>query len=176
MAQGADLADIKLWQETGLYWPKVDLNDRWKIRLRGYGQGITSNFSFNQLEHDITGTHQPGGTAVISNRRLTSRKLNQGKDPRGLGRWSWITFGEEGGVKATFFSAYRPCVSTSGAGTATYDQHLRHLEPSQEPREQMLIDLKEEIEPFILKGHNIIVGMDSNENIYGTRIKNSWNH
>ena len=170
MAQGADQADIRLWQETGIYWPKVDPFDRWKNRLRGFSQGVASNFSFNQLEHEITGVHQPGGTAIISNCRLTSRKSNQGKDPSGLGRWSWMSFGDEGRIQTTFFSVYRPCVASSGGGTATYDQHLRHLIPSQEPREQILKDLELEVKLFIDKGHNIIIGMDANEDINGSRI------
>ena len=171
MAQGADQADIRLWQETGIYWPKVDPFDRWKNRLRGFSQGVASNFSFNQLDHEITGVHQPGGTAIISNCRLTSRKGNQGKDSSGLERWSWMSFGDEGRIQTTFFSVYRPCVASSGGGTATYDQHLRHMIPSQEPREQILKDLELEVKSFTDKGHNIIIGMDANEDIYGSRIK-----
>ena len=172
MALGHDSADIRLWQETGLFWPKVDYMDNWKQRLKGKGHGIASQLSYNTLEQDITGVHQPGGTAIISNIRMTSKKLGQGMDSSGLGRWAWMTFGDEERQQTTFFSAYRPCHSTSGGGTATYDQHRRHLQPTQEPREQFLLDLATDINIFQDKGHNIIVGMDVNENIYGTRINN----
>ena len=170
MAQGADQADIRLWQETGIYWPKVKPYERWRNRLRGFSQGIASIFSVNQLEHEISRVHQPGGTAVISNYRLTSRKNNQGRDPSGLGRWSWMSFGDEGRTQTTFFSAHRPCIASSGGGTAIYDQHLRHLPPSQEPRKQILKDLEVEVKSFIDKGHNIIIGMDANEDIQGARM------
>ena len=170
MAQGYDNADIRLWQEVGLYWPKVEFMDTWRNRIKSKGHGISSQFAFNALEHDITGIIQPGGTAIISNLRLTSRKINAGKDPHNLGRWVWTTYGVEGKLKTTFISVYRPCIATSGGGTATYDQHRRHLRASQEPREQLLVDLTLEVESFQEKGHNIIIGMDANEDIYGKRI------
>ena len=77
MALGHDSADIRLWQETGLFWPKVDYMDNWKQRLKGKGHGIASQLSYNTLEQDITGVHQPGGIAIISNIRMTSKNWDK---------------------------------------------------------------------------------------------------
>ena len=74
MARGKDGADIRMWQEVGLYWPKVDIANKWHNRLRGKNCGVSSVFGYNSLEGDITDARQFGGTAVISNSRLTSIK------------------------------------------------------------------------------------------------------
>lgn len=174
MAKGKDSADIRLWQEIGLYWPKVDPRDRWGKRISGRSHGTTSIFAFNSREHDISSIRQPGGTAVIANAQLSSRFSEKGTDPRNLGRWAWIRCGDEGKLHTTFFSVYRPCIPSMSAGSTTYDQHLRHLQDN-DPREKLLLDLQEEVQKFQNKGDNIIIGMDANENIKGRRIKTFMN-
>ena len=73
MATGRDGADIRMWQEIGLYWPKLEEKDRWSKRLRDQSHGIKSVFGFNSNEHDITSARQLGGKAIITNTRLSSR-------------------------------------------------------------------------------------------------------
>ena len=170
MAEGRDTADIRLWQEIGLFWPKVLENDSWRKRMSGRAHGTFAHFGFNSCEPNISAIQQPGGTAVIANSKLSARMKNKGVDPRGLGRWTWIRCGEENKLHTTFFSVYRPCVPSTSAGSTTYDQHLRHL-GAKEPREALLEDLTAEIKVFQEKGDNIIVGMDANENIKSRRIK-----
>ena len=171
MARGKDGADIRMWQEIGLYWPKVDYMNKWHNRLRGKNQGTDSIFGYNSLEGEITDTRQYGGTAVITNSRLTSIKVQAGKDARGLGRWSWVRCGKNG-KHTTFISAYRPVVATSGGGSTVYDQHLRHLEDGLNPRKIMLRELADFVIGRQEKGDVIIIGMDTNDKIYGSTIGN----
>ena len=170
MALGKDGADIRMWQEIGLYWPKLENINKWHNRLRGRSHGVSSVFGYNSLEDDITSTRQFGGTAVISNSRLTSIKERTGKDLRGLGRWSWMRCGRNGKY-TTFISAYRPVVATSGGGSTVYDQQLRHLEEGSNPRKIMLRELADFIKEMQHKGDVIVIGMDTNDKIYGATIR-----
>ena len=171
MATGKDTADVRLWQEIGLFWPKIQEDDQWNRRTKNRSHGMTSIFGYNSLEPAISAPYQPGGTAAIANSRLSARLKGKGSDPRGLGRWTWIRCGDDDRIHTTFFSVYRPCTPSASAGTTTYDQHCRHIEPSKEPRELLLVELEDEVRKFQVKGDNIIIGMDANENIQGRRIK-----
>ena len=160
-----------MWQEIGLYWPKVDELDKWGKRIKGHCYKTKAIFSYNNLEHEITSVRQPGGTAIVFNERLSSRCKETGIDHRNLGRWAWTRCGDENKLHTTFISAYRPCVSTSSVGTTTYDQHLRNIPINNEPRKLLLDDLITLIKSFQEKGDNIILGMDANEDITNRNIK-----
>ena len=149
----------------------MDRINKWHNRLRGRSHGVASSFGYNTLEDKITNTRQFGGTAVVTNNRLTSIKDQAGVDSKGLGRWSWIRCGKNNKY-TTFISAYRPVVATSGGGSTVYDQHLRHLEQGLDPRKVMLRDLAHFITEMQQKGDVIILGMDTNDKIYGTTIRN----
>ena len=60
METGRDGADIRMWQETGLYWPKIEENERWSKRLIGQSHRIKSVFSFNRKKHETTGRKYVG--------------------------------------------------------------------------------------------------------------------
>ena len=176
MATGRDGADRRMWQEIGLYWPKIDENEQWSKRLRGQSHGIKSVFVFNSNEHDITSPRQPGGTAIITNTRLSSRFKESGIDSRKLGRWAWIRCGDENRIHTTFISVYRPCLSSSGGCTTTYEQHKRHISPDKEPRKLLLEDLTDLILSLQTKGDNIIVGMDANQDVQSRQIQTFMNN
>ena len=84
MAEGRDTADIRLWQEIGLFWPKVKEEDKWHKRTSSRALSTLANFGFNTREPHLSATKQPGGTAVITNARLSSRVREKGAtDPAG---------------------------------------------------------------------------------------------
>lgn len=58
VALGKDGADIRMWQEVGLYWPKINNIDKWHNRLRGRSHGVASVFGYNFLEEEITDVRQ----------------------------------------------------------------------------------------------------------------------
>ena len=175
MATGKDGADIRMWQEIGLYWPKVEETDKWGKRLRGRGHGIKSVFSFNSNEHEITSARQPGGTAIITNTRLSSRFKESGTDPRKLGRWAWIRCGDDKKVHTTFISVYRPCLSSTGGCTTTYEQHRHHIPTDKEPRKLLLEDLTDLTLSFQAKGDNIVIDMDANQDINSRQLRTFMN-
>ena len=52
-------ADIHLWQETGLCWPKVETRDNWRSRTKELS--VHSNLTCNTAELPISSPYQPGG-------------------------------------------------------------------------------------------------------------------
>ena len=76
-------ADVKLWQEIGLCWQKLEKWDQWHART--HGARIHSHFGYNKTETDISLPLQPGGVAVILGNWLTPRVVTKLVDPTGLG-------------------------------------------------------------------------------------------
>ena len=81
--------DIACWQEICIAWHKMRYKDKLLRRLKCQPwqnpRVITSN---NQ--HKSMSTSQPGGTATMSFETISNTTNGTGKDPSGLGRWSWI--------------------------------------------------------------------------------------
>jgi hypothetical protein len=56
--------------------------------------------------------YQPGGTFTAVSGNLTSRVVNKGTDPFGLGRWSFINHQGKESKLLTIITAYRVCKTT----------------------------------------------------------------
>ena len=53
--------------------------------------------------------YKPGGTAIITDGSWSSRILERGKDPTGLGQWSFIKIVGKNNKKIMIICAYRCC-------------------------------------------------------------------
>jgi hypothetical protein len=113
---------------------------------------------------------QPGGTATVICENWTSRVIDRGKDPLGLGRWSYVTLRGKGTTKETVVTAYN--ATTSSGDTSNFQQQQRvlsrlHREHDQrvaaQPRRQFILDFQGWLESRIDDGHELIVGMDIND-------------
>ena len=156
------LADVYLWQEVGLCWAKLPAADSWKSRTPR--MHLHSNFAYNNTEINNSVPYQPGGVGVLLTNTLSPRVIGKGKDPTGLGRWTWTRLrGKERAV--TMISAYRPCKPSTAGIQTVYEQHARVLPLAQEPRSQFLLDLRKSIEKIQAKGDVVFVGMDLNDPI-----------
>ena len=101
---------------------------------------------------------------MILTNTLSPRVIGKGKDPTGLGRWTWTRLrGKERAV--TMISAYRPCKPSTAGIQTVYEQHARVLLLTQEPRSQFLLDLRKSIEKIQANGDVVFVGMDVNDPI-----------
>ena len=101
---------------------------------------------------------------MILTNTLSPRVIGQGKDPTGLGRWTWTrSRGKERAV--TMISAYRPCKPSTAGIQTVYEQHARVLPLTQEPRSQFLLDLRKSIENIQANEDVVFVGMDVNDPI-----------
>ena len=82
---------------------------------------------------------------MVLSQIMAPRVIGTGNDTSGLGRWAWTRLrGKDRNI--TIISAYRPYKpSIEGAQTACA-QHTRHLSVHQEPRQNVLADLKAHIQ------------------------------
>ena len=72
--------------------------------------------------HERFSAHQQGGTCIIANELVSSYVTEQGADPEGLGRWSWIKLaGHQNTTRVVV--VYMPCQTRKQATHATMAQH-----------------------------------------------------
>jgi len=137
-----------------------------------------TTYSTLYTNHNFENLNQPGGTAQILTSNWTSRVIDKGIDPFGLGRWSFFTMRGARNKLITLITAYRVCsqsIHSAGQTTATAQQFralskaLRENNSSEDPRPrwQFIMDLQAWIENLIASQHDIILSIDANEAIYG---------
>jgi hypothetical protein len=111
--------------------------------------------------------------------RWTSRLHSKGEDPFGLGRWSYITLRGKLESLLTIISAYQ--VSQKSAGAAgpktAYMQQFKTLLASSnaagkstqpEPNRQFLLDLHAWKQHLHASGHQVILNLDNNTDLYSS--------
>jgi hypothetical protein len=89
-----------------------------------------SSISHSQVNENINSSHQPGGTLMAVVDRWTSRVHSKGRDPYGLGRWSFVTLCGKQDNLIIIISAYRVSQkSSSSLGVKTaYMQQYRAIQ------------------------------------------------
>lgn len=111
-------------------------------------------------------------TAVIDN--WTSRVEEKGVDPHGLGRWSYIALRGSRNTKVFIVTAYRVCDNKDSGPKTTYHQQFwrlseefrkQHIIKTPDPHKQCILDLQAWLETITQHGHQIILSLDSNEDI-----------
>ena len=115
-----------------------------------------------------------GGTAAIATFNLAAYTCGAGIDESGLGRWVWSRIQGRNGVRATFYSVYRPCPNKTGE-QSVLNQHKTNFNSQnddRDPRIAILEDLKKDVKKRIDDGDHIIIGADMNDNIEGPLIRN----
>jgi hypothetical protein len=136
----------------------------------------TSAFQVSHGRENFHSSYKPGGTLTAVTGRWTSRVVDKGEDPFGLGRWSFITLRGKQDKRITFITGYRVCnssISSVGEKTALKQQY-RHLsakwreynwQSSPDPHRQFILDLQAWIEVLISENHAIILSLDNNEDL-----------
>jgi len=164
--------------ETNLNWEHP--SNKAKLRNSIKKEWHHSTFITSHLKEDITGEIQPGGTLTFITNNWTSRVIDRGTDPYGLGRWTYITLRGQQGTKVTIVTAYRVCPQTLasiGPNTSTAQQYRTlskefresDLVSDPKPRLQFIVDLQAWLEYKIQDQHSIILVLDANEGIQGTK-------
>ena len=139
--------------ETSSHWPSLQEEDRITQRFQG-------NFMIQQLDSITTcNQHDPfltpfkyGVTASLSTINLTGRKKSSGRDPSGLGIWSWKKFRVQGNVYLRIATFYRPVPQEKRGGLGSvYSQHLTFFNKKNRricPRQGFIHNIKEEIDKW----------------------------
>ena len=159
--------DIVGWQETGVAFHTLPRHKRLAHRMKDIRWNKMRISSSNNKNENIE-TFQYGGTAVMAFDQAAHRVKSTGADSTGLGRWSWILF--EGKQKYTtrIISAYVPCKSSCDRRQTVYNQHKRYFQKlgnTECPRKLMHAHLTEHIKSWQKQGENIVLLIDTNENL-----------
>ena len=163
--------DVWLTCEVGLCWRKLLASDQWEERTFGKLHDSTSIFAYNTTEPTLEDKIQYGGVGIIASSEIKHSIVKRGKDPSGMGRWSWIRSAGKEGHYVRYITAYRPCES-GGAGSV-FQQQVRALgkvDDFRHPRTALLEDLTSAIAEWKLEGDHIILGMDANEDVRGGEV------
>jgi hypothetical protein len=163
--------DVWLTCEVGLCWRKLLASDQWEERTFGKLHDSTSIFAYNTTEPTLEDKIQYGGVGIIASSEIKHSIVKRGKDPSGMGRWSWIRSAGKEGHYVRYITAYRPCES-GGAGSV-FQQQVRALgkvDDFRHPRTALLEDLTSLIAEWKLEGDHIILGMDANEDVRGGEV------
>ena len=164
--QGMDGSDIKLYQEIGINWKTIHQSNNWKSRTNKLKGVIKTKLAHNILDENEKPT-QYGGVLVSTNGKPVSWIIQQGEDPSGLGRWAWQRLGHQGHSFVTCISAYFPCKSAGGVKTVWEQHDTVNTDPTLDPRQVLLKELKYFIFEVIERNDSIILGLDANMDVKG---------
>jgi hypothetical protein len=126
----------------------------------------TSIFAYNTNEPTLEDKVQYGGVGIVASSDIKHSIVKRGKDPSGIGRWTWLRSSGKEGHHVRYVTAYRPCES-GGAGSV-FQQQVRALGKNDDfrnPRTALLEDLTSAIAEWKQEGDHIILGMDANEDV-----------
>jgi len=156
--------DIALLTEINVCWrlARADSQMRWvRDWFDGFHESTADNVTF-----PATKTHLHGGVSVWTMNETSHWAHRRGRDPTGLGRWSWTLYRGRNNVWLRVVAAYRP-VHSSG-DTSVWVQHETYFQRKQQernPRQAFVDDLLDDIDKWVAEGNQLIIGIDLNEDI-----------
>lgn len=122
-------------------WKATSGGQRLQWRFFSYGRLAISE---SQLQFPTS--YIPGGTCIGVNDKWTTRVIEQGADPSGQGRWSYVKIGGQA-IDVMLISAYRVC-QKAGATVGPLTAYLQQWTMSREegnqnpdPRHNVITDL-----------------------------------
>ncbi len=158
--------------ESNLNWSHPTANGKFHEALRKIWHH--SKVAKSHTKDSFSTMNQPGGTVTTVLNHWTSRVIESGEDPFGLGRWSYQVLRGKGGITLLIVTAYRVCrqsVHSAGFTTSTAQQHRilsSHFREAGRvddpiPRHQFIVDLQSWLEHKTTQGYLIVLGIDANE-------------
>jgi hypothetical protein len=128
-------------------------------------------------EEQFQNSYKPGGTFTAAMGSWTSRVVEHGVDPYGLGWWSYLALQGKRAARIYLITVYRVCNNKDSGPKTTYRQQFRGLSEAfrnqkehsvPDPYHQCIKDLQAWIESLTRQDHSIILSLDSNEDISET--------
>jgi hypothetical protein len=160
--------------ETNTNWSLPLAHSKFNTMIKKTWRHCT--YQTSHLPDDFQDIKQPGGTTMLLTNNWTSRLIEKGEDPFGLGRWSYMILRGKESTKIAIISAYIVCtqsISSAGPTTSTTQQFrklsktLREINDphTPQPRLQFILDLQAWLQHLVQTGHDIILCLDANEDI-----------
>jgi len=134
--------------ESNLNWGNPKVQGKFHGMLQKIWRHTKTSKSYTK--DGFTSENQPGGTVTMVCNNWTSRVIEEGVDPFGLGHWWYIVLRGKGSIKILLITAYRVCqqtVNTASPKTSTAQQFRVLLEQFREanrvddpiPRHQFIV-------------------------------------
>lgn len=167
-------ADIAAFTELQVNWRHKDNVNGLSQMFKG-GESEVRSVAGHNVHETGGGKRQQGGTGLVLNGPLIEQYDFEasGKDDSGLGRWAVMVLRGQDGLTTRIVCGYNPCKSASTATRSSYQQHRRYfvrkLKDRTCPRKRFRQDLVAQLEQWRSEGDRLIVCMDANDNIYGSR-------
>jgi len=161
--------DVVCLTENNLHWKNVPIQNRLYERTRGWWADLHQSTAYYQ-NYVTAEQAQVGGVSVWSMDKAAHRAMEQGKDARGLGRWTWTRYRGRQGRSLRIIAAYRPVRNETGALSAWSQQKafLQNADIDECPRDVFTKDLAEAIEQWKEQGDQIVLALDVNDNVYNS--------
>eukprot|EP00957_Ditylum_brightwellii_P172700 13147175-Ditylum_brightwellii.AAC.1 len=101
------------------------------MQFRGhFDQGKLAFTVANSIHYKISGKYQVGGTASITTGNFVGRMDGKGgRDPSGLGRYTWHKIRGRGGIVLRIVTFYRPCQTANGSSSISMSTERAHGGP-----------------------------------------------
>ena len=125
--------DVFGMAETNAKWSVLPASAQFHERTRNTWDKTHSALAYNRTTPTRAPAllkghllfHQYGGVALLSTTQAAHRVSGSGRDPTGLGRWTWTSYQGRASVSLRVVAAYRPCLSDGPQ--STYSQQVNHL-------------------------------------------------
>ncbi len=162
------------WADPGLDFSKFHIRQKVQHPLRSYFTAAKSAFSSSRLptadSSSISSGYQPGGTFMATTNQRATRSIgNPLLDPKGLGRWSGISYLGKRGKRLAILTAYRSPRQQPNGGFGFFDQQYALLlsQGVKKPnvRRQFIVDICIFINNLQHEGHEILLSLDANETL-----------
>ncbi len=160
--------DIVAYSKNQLNMKNKNNCNRFNQLFKG-GEAVVHSVIAHNV-HENFGKVQQGGTSLIMFGPLIDQlDFNKnGKDDKGLGRWSVMTV-QGDGAWTRIVCGYNPCGNSKLNSSMTYQQHRRYFVTLQKdlscPRVRFRQDLVKVLKKWREEGDRLIVCMDANEDI-----------
>jgi hypothetical protein len=172
--------DIFWVSETDLNWGALSTESQFQERIRNTWEKTHSSLAYNCTAPSSRSRQKTKGqsqfiqysdVALLTTTQAAHRVSGSGRDPTGLGRWTWTSYKGKSSVSLKVACAYCPCASDEAL--LTYSQHVNYFYEHDDdrcPRQAFLDDLKVELRRWIQAGQQVIVMLDANGDVRGGEV------
>jgi hypothetical protein len=167
--------DITALCETCINWRKNKVKQKYQASLNtksSFGKLVNPNLVTSPIDIPYQEDRVPGGTAMITAGKWTSRIERPIKDLFSMGRWCGNIFRLSGNKRLHLITAYRPCPTRIGITTSLSTAHQQTVKLQQRkinnstPRKQFVIDFINQFYEICNDPNELVIlALDANSNL-----------
>jgi len=127
---------------------------------------------FSSSDMPSASKYKTGGTAMTLTGKWCERtQPGAGKDPSGMGRWSYMVFEGKNGKELLVITAYRVSqvsMPQHGEGTTYHQEHMimsKTENTNSNPRKQFILDMIKFIQDHQGRGREILLVLNANKEV-----------